>query len=342
MVQVESNTSIEDVCKEIIHTLKANVHDINADEIWFGNSGGLDSRLVPAMLFMTNKNIKLNGFTISGNKRNKSNTNKSANLLSKQYNFNNTYHNFMDSNLEKSIERDIYINPLAPADFHKNIIYEKMINKFILNAGNGFIISNDNNFWKKYANEKNGWMAYFKKVILKNDINSAKEKFYLDTFKAFIKDIDLKDNFSIIRIIHQLLLNKISPMGGFESQSYAGSFQYLYSNVLASKSLSWDKNYFYDRKLQKYLFGNYFKEIAYIPDQNGVKINSNLLSKFAQKFLGKFILHGLDYELWKDSLWFDQVNALSDIKPHELKNTSFQETLDLIKINLLKKRINEI
>jgi hypothetical protein len=342
MIQVESDANIEDVCSEIIHTLKDNICNINADEVWFGNSGGLDSRLIPEILLMTNKNIKLKGFTISGNERNKTNTNRSADLISKKYNFTNTYHNFKDSDFRKSIERDIYINPLAPADFHKNIIYEKMIGKFILNAGNGFIIANDNNFWKKYANETDGWKAYFKKVLLKSDINIDKEKFYLDTFEAFIKDLDKNDNFSIIRIIHQLLLNKISPMGGFESQSYAGSFQYLYSNVLASKSLKWNKNYFYDRTLQRYLFDNYFKEIEDIPDQNGVKINSNFISKVIQKIIGKFILHGLDYELWKDSLWFSQVKSISEIQPNKFRNTTFQESLDLIKINLLKKRINEI
>lgn len=280
-------------------------------DIWFGNSGGLDSRLIPA--YAEKAGIKVNGYLVSNKKRFlKNQSEKSADIIAKKYGFSFKKLRYDQGNGWSRLLRDLYVNPFGPANFHKNPQYEFFKDTLILTGGDSFTIVNDNNFWKTQEARKDPVRAMVFRQLLRKGIRDID----VDGYKSIIERqisicLDDGDAFSTLRSIHQVILNQTSPAGAFESMNLAGEFQYIYHPFATEQALKWPEELFYDRKVQSQLFKKYFPDLLLIPDQHGnyweERFNKSFLDEFLRKVNLKVRTSGLDYRSWVTDDWVENL-----------------------------------
>lgn len=292
----------------------------------FGNSGGLDSRLIP--LFAREYDLKIEGFITGNSKPRKlfySSSHSSAIKIARALKFNHHNISYKPVNFEERLTLDIRNNPLSNNQIFKNPFDKLPYFDYMFCGGNGFIISNDSNKWKIFQNltGKDEKINFLIDYINKLKFSSRQEKIMTSIFKtknkaksylynSFIKsDIPIfneyflnfyekhkhKDNISFIRSFHQSIYNRHSPGGGFESINRTRKSFYLYFPWAIENTLRWQDNYFFNRKILRELILRKSYLLGLIPDQTGRTLtgkNSKYYT-FAKTFIRGT---GLDYREW--------------------------------------------
>lgn len=369
MIQKENNDlSLDDVVDEL-HLGIAKVFEKIAEQtntIWYGNSGGLDSRIIPA--YAKKYGIKSKGYLICNKYKNfnslirfKSQSYHSALNIAKFYGDDLIVSNYDQGNLYDSILRDIYVNPTGQANYHKNVNFRDYLDRFIVNGGSSFTMTNDTSEWKNNSFINNPIESVVNSSLSRHSKDGSNEirnhlPAYLEKVSEEIGGI-VPDNdyFSTIRTIYQKIKNQRSAMGAFESMSFAGDFQYIYHPFVSAKSLNWPISYFYNRKIQNVFFKKYHPGISRIPDQGSNRFENGFLSPLLRKFDRRFRGTGLDYEIWVNSIFsIKNLNLLDDkfkhkeivinfdglINRHGNYNRS-QHFLDLLKMEILQKILKQ-
>ena len=203
----------------------------------FGNSGGLDSRLIP--LYARESDLPVTGFITGNSKPRKlfySTSHKSAVKIARKLNF--AHHNlsYKPENFEERFLLDIRNNPLSNCQVLKNPFDKLPLFDYMFCGGNGFIISNDSNKWKEFKNldSKDRKIRFLYEYLNKIKYSTRQEKILNALFKvrsntktylynSFFKDTEAgflqyftnfyekhrqKDNLSFIRSFHQSIFNR--------------------------------------------------------------------------------------------------------------------------------------
>lgn len=272
-----------------------------SENLAFGNSGGLDSRIIP--IYSKDHGLNIRGYTIGDSKQRgilSSISHRNALQISKHLNFPTISIESKTGNYTERILLDIRNNPLAGNQVFKNPFEHFPDYDAIICGGNGFIVSNDSNAWKKFEvidNEKERFdfiFNYLSKEKLsghysnqirvrkflnvkynQNDSEFLLHKWYtedermqfMEKVKKYYNYYSDLDNFSLIRNVHLTLLNKQSPNGGLESLNRTKRFFYLYYPFALNDSLKWPSDFFYDRKVITGLIMKKDPVIAAIYDQ---------------------------------------------------------------------------
>ncbi|WP_194855657.1 asparagine synthetase B family protein [Alloalcanivorax venustensis] len=324
-------------------------------DVWFGNSGGLDSRLIPA--YAERVGLPVKGYIVSEARPRGflSQSELSSDLVSKHFNLENKKINFDEGDPWGRLIRDIHVNPFGPANFHKNAGFEGFHGDIILTGGNSFVIANDNNAWRDLAEiDGDPVENYARKIFFRGFSSECDDKDYISNLKECIQvAIPNGDNFSSFRTLHQLYLNKTSPAGAFESMSMAGEFQYIYHPFITEESKRWPEHIFYDRKVQSALFEGFFPELLSFPDQSGKvwRNDGQKLGRFARvksKIRLKVRTDGLNYPRWLASSWYRGLMKLVECEvsrsqsglPSELLREASihkraQDSVDLVKLAIM-------
>jgi hypothetical protein len=316
---------------------------------WFGNSGGLDSRVIPALAQEVGLGSK--GFLVSGDRvpglRNLSKL--GSQKVAEKYGIENRlidYKSKKCTNIQR-LFADALVNPFGPANYHKNPEYCDFSGSLVVNGGNSFLIANDNGSWKRYLGKGEGALnGYFSDILLRKDrLNSGLRPFVEETLRQEMGGGDFSDDFSVCRTLHQKYLNKTSPMGAFESMSWAGEFHYLYYSGKSTLYCHWPKELFFDRRVQKEFMGYFYPDLMNIADQGGNRPDSKVKKNIQRAFIAKVRGNGLNYGSWVRSGWFKQfvndVNNLEFVKANPRTRSilrklgefsSAQDNLDMVKL----------
>jgi len=297
----------------------------------FGNSGGLDSRLIPT--YANEANISLVGFT-TGRVRSYrilySITHRNAMKVAKIQNFPNKNIDLRTNILEDRLLLDIRNNPIGRCQMFKNPFESLPVFDNIFCGGDGFIISNnwqdlekinDLQELKKYFRTKAGKARNLKTKESESHYNSLFTKEEVEQFNAsidaFVEKYSYKDNISLIRTFHQSILNKLSPNGGFESVSRTKKVFYMYYPFAFENTLNWKNDFFYDRSMLKSLISRKSKKLERIPDQNFNYLYSDKRTLY-QKMVVKIRTNGLDYANWVNYSKFRQLSSSILYRPNPL------------------------
>ncbi len=292
----------------------------------FGNSGGLDSRLIP--LFASESDLKVEGFITGNSKPGKlfySASHNSALKIARELKFNHHNISYKPVNFDERLTLDIRNNTLSNNQVFKNP-YDKLPEfDYMFCGGNGFIISNDSNKWKafKNINTKDEKIKFLIDYINKLKFSSRQEKILAALFKTkskakkyfynsfiqnempgfteyfanFYEKHKLKDNISFIRSFHQSIYNRHSPSGGFESINRTKKSFYLYFPWAMANTLRWQDDFFFDRRILRELILRKSYPLGLIPDQTGRTLIGKTNKYYA---LAKTLIRGsgLDYREW--------------------------------------------
>jgi asparagine synthase (glutamine-hydrolysing) len=301
-------------------------HKYSGETFGFGNSGGLDSRLIPVYASESDLNVIA---YITGNPRPRklfySTSHMSALKIARTLNLSHHNISYKPSNFDQRLLLDIRNNPMSNNQVLKNPFDKVPLFDNMFCGGNGFIISNDSNKWKDYKKlDKKDQKIQFlynylnklkystrqekilsvlfntkskAKTYLNNSFFSNTEPGFLQYFADFYEKHRHKDNISFIRSFHQSIFNRQSPGGGFESLNRTKKSFYLYFPWAIANTLKWQDDYFFDRKILKELILRKDRRLALIPDQEG-----RTLVRPAGKYLttARLVLRGsgLDYRDW--------------------------------------------
>lgn len=331
--------------------------------IGFGNSGGLDSRLIPH--FCSINNLKCTGF-ITGNtykiKKLKSTSHSSAHKISELYDFKNTDISYKPNDYQDRLNLDVRNNPLSNCQIYKNPYDQLPDFDLLICGGNGFIVSNDSNRWKHFDNlsgveeralflqqylGKFSFRQSSEKIANKIGLKTHSERYFFslfekyssdiyEYFKSFVIEHDHKDNLSLIRSFHQSIYNRNSPAGGFESINRTTEFSYLYYPFSIKQTLSWPLEFFLDRTILKNLITKKIPELAEIPDQAGRSV-AEISNSFSRKVKSRLTGNGLDYKNWYNSdsqikIYFNKVLERENPLFNSLFSTSL-ETKNYLKLH---------
>lgn len=317
---------------------------------WFGNSGGLDSRVIPALAHEVDLSCK--GFLVSGDwipgLRNLSKL--GSQKVAERYGIENRlidYKSKKCTNVQR-LSADALVNPFGPANYHKNPEYRDFSGSLVVNGGNSFLIANDNGSWKRYLGKGEGALnGYFSDILVrKSSPNSGLPLLVEETLRQEMGGlVDFSDDFSVCRTLHQKYLNKTSPMGAFESMSWAGEFHYLYYSGKSTLYRHWPKELFFDRRVQKEFMGHFYPDLMNIADQGGNRPDDKGKRNKLRGFIARVRGNGLNYGFWVRSGWFKQfVNDVSNfafVKANSRTRSilqksgefsSAQDNLDMVKL----------
>ena len=320
---------------------------------WFGNSGGLDSRVIPALADEAGLGCK--GFLVSGDRipRLKNQSKLASEKVAEKYGVENLFIDFRSKKctVDQRISRDLLVNPFGPANYHKNADYCRFRHGLVVNGGNSFLIANDNGSWKRHMNKDGAALnGYFNDILVRKGGEEASRVDYVQEFvKSELDDVvDLSDPFSVCRTLHQKYLNKTSPMGAFESMNWVSDFHYMYYSGASTLYRHWPKEIFFDRSVQKEFMGHFYPDLISIADQGGNKLGNGQKKTLLEKFVSKARGNGLAYGQWLNSRWLRKL--VSEVKDYEfLQNnsrsrailsrfgqfSSAQDNLDMVKIALV-------
>lgn len=318
----------------------------------FGNSGGLDSRLIP--IYANQSGIKIQGLTTLNkysSKAIKSITYLNAQKIAKVCKFDNKYINYTLNNYEERNLLDIRNNPFGTSEIFKNP-YDKMPNMdYYVTGGNGFIVGGA---WEKIVNLKD--KDFVKEFMLYNSklrlfISNEKSKIITErlfgndytkkinrTKIRFYEENSQKDKFSIIRSFHQFSLNKRSPAGGFESVNRLYKTYNIYYPIVFENTLKWDEDFFYNRIILKSLIEKKSKQLFNIPSQNLERLSNKhlgLAGQIRKNIILRYRTWGLDYGTWvQDESFLKYAESIM-----KRKNNLFFELLNISEKTFLNLKI---
>lgn len=217
--------------------------------LYLGNSGGFDSRLMRA--FLNHHRINYNSYTTLRVKKNhnllSSTTEFCANKCDSLYGKSNYYY----KNELFQLNEDIIWNPLGsaesskvPLDLHRNINSEE--NPYVFCGGNGYIAGYNQVVWGNLnqCNHKDIPEFFLKGFsygnIYKNSLERrsiyGEENFKNDLFEIqkLLNKTENTTGLNVVRFLQSRLLNKYSPAGGYESVLFSGFPVYMYYPSLTS------------------------------------------------------------------------------------------------------------
>ena len=285
-------------------------------KVSFGNSGGLDSRLVP--IYASQNNLNYSGLTILNKRPNKifeSITYRNSKKISAIYNFHNTFINYKFDNTNDRMLLDIRNNPFGTAEVLKNPYDKTPDIDCYVTGGNGFIVGGN---WSKILSIKdekkfiNHFVNYNAKIpafnwtpkgnsILNELLTNEDIKAINDYKIEFYENNKHKDFFSIIRTFHQFSLNKCSPAGGFESINRCYKTYNIYYPIVFENTLKWNPEFFPSRIILKELIKKKSQRLYKIPEQNYSRLDDKKLTiakKIERRLVLKYRNWGLNYEDW--------------------------------------------
>lgn len=233
--------------KDIIDNIIFNLDNFfdqwkGVSNLYVGNSGGFDSRLMRS--FLNRHSIKHNSYTVLRVKSNnfiKTTTEWCAQKSDDLYGKSKYY--YRSINLDEL--EDVLWNPLGSAESSKvpKSLFEeinKIKNPYVFCGGNGYLINYNSTVW---GNLNSCRFQDVPKVFLKgfsyeNIYGNSKNRLDLYGKSNIKKDIiDVKESLSnsyslkgleIVRYLQSRLLNVYSPGGGYESLIYSGFPVYMY------------------------------------------------------------------------------------------------------------------
>ncbi|MFC2152588.1 hypothetical protein ACFLSE_08680 [Bacteroidota bacterium] len=323
--------AIEILDNDIAQLFKTLKNKFPSSKFGFGNSGGFDSRLIPA--YAKQFDLPLKGFIIGDKKPRKlfySTSHKSAMQIANYYKFEHHNVSYKSSNLLDRLLLDIRNSPIGPNQIFKNPFESIPEFEYLICGGNGFTISNENNKWQEFSsitdeqkkidflfqyNSKGVYSTTREKInqlLFKSDLNTKNNIFdsfitsddkdiYRDYISQFYSKNKHKSNISIIRSFHQSFFNKQSPSGGYESLNRTKKTIYMYYPFAFDNTLRWENDFFFNRIVLQKLILKKDKYLASIPNQEFEYINKPQNQKIR---LIRFLIRkrGLDYLKWfKDS-----------------------------------------
>lgn len=317
MQQVPDNSiTADDAALELLENMRSGLKRIKSaglfDSFWFGNSGGLDSRLIPPLA--NEVGLRCNGFLISGDRiPGLANQSKLSSLeVAKKFGIENKIIDYTPTKSTRfsRLMRDILVNPLGPANYHKNAKYWDFTGSLILNGGNAFLVANENNGWKKYVDtNSNALLGYFSEVLVRKGGPSEQlsSEWEEDLRSEIDSLVELTDDFSVCRTLHQKYLNKTSPMGAFESMNWIGDFHYLYYHGLSSLNRHWPRQIFFNRQVQYAVMRRFYPALLDIADQSGAPAGRSPDVLHRRTVLDRVRGNGLNYRLWIRRRWFQSL-----------------------------------
>ncbi len=355
--QPDASITLSDAVNQIdqdITRLFESLHSMYPTETFgFGNSGGMDSRIIP--IYAHQFNMDLIGCTVGDPKPRKlflSSTFDSAKKISEHFGFKTFNLSYKTNRIEQRLLLDLKNSPFGGCQVFKNPIEQAPDFNYMLCGGNGFIVSNDNNSWKTFTalkteeeqldfltgynsvmknrlrkeklGEKFGKRHWFMNHTFIQIFNNEDKEYFRESLRGFIRENNHKSSFSTIRTFHQRILNKHSPMGGYESLSGTRQPIYLYYPYTLDNSLKWEEDFFYNRQILRSLIIKKDKALAHIPDQKREKIMGENHSK--RQFIELLIRKsGMDYLDWYGNSSFQKEFR----KIMERPNPVFEQLLDI-------------
>lgn len=381
-VHLKLNDVVDQMDNNIRDLFKSISNQFPNERFGFGNSGGVDSRIIP--MYAKEFDLNLIGCTIGDPKPRSvfySTTFNSAKQIADLYGFKNFELSYHTADVDARLLLDIKNSPFGGCQVYKNPVEQAPDFNHMLCGGNGFIVSNDNNSWRTFCQLNSeeeqlnfliNYNSVFKNRLRKEKIgrfigtedkwqnktfNSIFSQDYHERFseslKHFIRANNYKSNFSIIRSFHQRILNKHSPMGGYESLSGTRIPIYLYYPYSLEDSLRWNEDFFYDRKILKSLIIKKDPKLAQIKDQKCSQING---SNQPKRQLAELLIRksGMDYLDWyhsNTSMMKKFIGIMSRVNPLfedllDIKNTQQVKLLELhpnIALDIIKaKRVLDL
>jgi len=281
----------------------------------FGNSGGFDSRMIPA--FTYKNKMTLHGVTVVDQlKWRTSVTEKNAKGVQDIFGFENTFNYFDPKNLDYNLDLDISNNTLGPSQILKNHYYGNTTNKYshYISGGNGYIIGGNWQRFNTYSDKDlaSNIIAYHNKLKTYNykELHDGLSQFlsqedlnYFKSLKAnFYQENITKKPLDIVRSFHIQSMNKHSALGGYESQNGTLPTYNMYYPFLLDTSLKWKDSLLFNRSLLRGLISTLERKLQSIPSQELVplnKLSETKLESFIRKVKIKiFYTQGLNYKKW--------------------------------------------
>lgn len=317
MQQVPDNAiTAGDAASELRENMLAGLKRIKSagvfDSFWFGNSGGLDSRLIPPLA--NEVGLGCNGFLVSGDRIPglASQSKRSSSAVAKKFSIENKFIDYTptQSTRVSRLMRDILVNPLAGGDYHKNANYWEFTGELIVNGGNSFLITNDNNSWKKYVDgDGSALLGYSNEVLVRKGgpTEQLSPEWQEDLRSEMDSLVEPTDAFSVCRTLHQKYLNKTSPMGSFESMNWTGEYHYLYYYGTSCLYRHWPRHIFFNRQVQHTLMECFYPALLDVADQSGAPAGRSSDVAHRRTVLDRARGNGLNYRLWVRRRWFQSL-----------------------------------
>lgn len=305
--------------------------------VLFGNSGGLDSRLVAPYAKQVGLNV--HGVTI-GNPYNSAGERTTsffnADLISELYKIPHSDLHYNSSNFMKRMLLDVRNSPFGNSQLLKNPFEQAPQSDYMLSGGNGYIIGS-NAPWDKLKDYSHADLAahFFKFGSKQNHAGELFERFFTADdreslaalFDAFVNRYAYKDNISLIRTFHQKLLNKFSNCGGFESLNRTRFSFCIYYPYVYEHAQSWPVEHFWNRGALRNLLRLRHPELTQIPDQAFCDV---LQARRVPGLGGELSRRGsgIDYKNWSlDPSYDDLFNRLTT-KRNELFDEAVGKSVD--------------
>jgi hypothetical protein len=174
MIQKPAEISLDKATDQLDESISKLFSVINEKfagyDIYFGNSGGLDSRMIPA--YAKEFNLKVKGFQVVNRAPNGwcNQSSLSAKKIARYFGIPHQTIPFNHSDGWKRLLRDLYVNPFGPANFHKNPDFSYFKNSLILNGGSSFIITNDSNYWMSAIRQSDPLKDFATKHFLRSNL----------------------------------------------------------------------------------------------------------------------------------------------------------------------------
>ena len=355
--QPDYNLTIDEATFQLDKDIKKQfsiIHSKYSDKLFaFGNSGGLDSRIIP--LYAKEFSIPILGYTIGQIKNNLFlktasfyNAKKIANLLD----FNQFDISYYTSNYFNRFLLDIKNNPFGLTQIFKNPYESIPYFDYLICGGNGFIVANDSGKWINFEKinrltEKKEYLFHYISQInrigltsklsdklinrlysskninsiirsRKNEFNNLFLEDEIQEFKYYISEFvdqnQYKDNISLIRTFHQKILNKKSYSGGFESLNRLKKSFYLYYPYSIENTLKWPNDFFYQRRVLINLIQTKYPKLMHIPDQKLQNIDKKKV-ELLRKVELSLRKTGINYLDWESASLKNLIHSILEENP---------------------------
>lgn len=344
----------------------------NNDKIGFGNSGGLDSRLMA--YYGKEHGLNLVGITIQDKYPGlfKTTTYQNSEKIAKYFGFKNYPLYYNQGDFEQQLSLDIRNNPLGGNQMFKNPISLLPEFDIYLTGQHGYMVGRDawGSFLKnmsekemltyyfyyvcrhkffpsEYRTFTNRILKYFKGVDYKtldikqisstplNDIFTKEEKeSYINYIKGYLKENKEFNHINKIRKFHQNNIGKLVYNGGFESLSRTKKTYFSYYPYTFFNSLSWNYDYLLGKKMLKSLIKMKSNFLFDMPSQNLTHLTpKSTIKRVSNKFELVARGNGLIYASWiKNKQYLDLYDKIFSRKNPLFDSIISEEILS--KLNL--------
>lgn len=308
-----------------LHRLFARIKERHPNsKLGFGNSGGLDSRLVA--VYAREHDFDLQGYTICnpGSKIGlKSVSYLNAERIADYFGFQNRIIHYKPKSYEARMLLDIRNNPFGISQFFKNPLHQippfdilvtgqqgAMVgdhwNSYLEREDPKFIFKYFKFYFERHRDLKNRLMKLIGKIIDRDNIynnSSILDKIVRpekDQLKHYLEKSESIRFVNLYMYYYQNILSRYGYNGGFESINRTRPTYYLYYPNVFTSTLKWKKEYFYNRSLLKELIADKSPFLAKIRDTRLNKINGieNIKDYLSKKVELALRTTGVNFPEW--------------------------------------------